>query len=124
MKSRIDFDGKRNNVLGGSYLAWLCFSVYLSANYGNQIAKLFTDLPQNLKSTPPFVLSFVYLMAFVPSLVFALIIIFYFLFAIVKNGFEFRQIEKKKFTKTYRNQNKLIVLIYQAGINALLTFKL
>jgi hypothetical protein len=67
------------------YTVWLVFSIILAVLHSHKFASCFTDLPDNMKNIPPFVLSIVYLDLFIPAITVIIILLIAFLFNVIKN---------------------------------------
>lgn len=85
MKSKPFFSGNKLKFIIASYSMWMFLSIMLAYMQPYKYASYFTDLPNNLKHMPPFVLSLAYLVLFIPAIAVSIIFALYILFIVVRN---------------------------------------
>lgn len=69
-------------VVYGIWVVVSAVSVYIQPY---KYVSCFTDLPDNIKNIPSFLLSFVYLVLFIPAVACIILFMIYFLFIVIRN---------------------------------------
>lgn len=86
--SKFKFHSNIRNIFLLLYIIWVSCSIFLAANHPNKYAVLFADLPTQLKNMPPFILSFVYLVFFVPAVALTIFFILWVVLYLILKIFE------------------------------------
>ena len=70
-----------------AYGIWVVVSAVSTYIQPYKYVSFFTDLPDNIKNIPPFLLSFAYLVLFIPAVTIMILLVIYFLFIVIRNVF-------------------------------------
>jgi hypothetical protein len=79
------FIKNKSKILSAAYGIWIVLSIMLAYIQPHKYASYFTDLPNNLKNISPFLLSFAYLILFMPAIAVSFFFTLYILFIVIRN---------------------------------------
>ena len=82
------FIKNKSKILSAAYGIWIVISAVSAYMQPHKYASLFTDLPNNLKNISPFILSFAYLVLFIPAIAVSVLFMLYILFIVIRNAYK------------------------------------
>jgi len=82
------FIKNKSKILSAAYGMWVAISIMLAYAQPHKYSSYFTDLPNNLKNISPFILSFAYLVLFIPAIAVTALFMLYILFIVIRNAYK------------------------------------